>query len=168
MSTRSKMIRKAAQMPKGSQQRRLILHLLNRTATPKQAARKKDEFQIVDAYMMMRTTLDTLEEGAVGGPNDNEWDFRLGSFSDFRSMLKGAANYISADVAKLEWESEEDGRIETAYTSDADGMELSKREVDEWLKGSGREAYICDVSIYFRFARVWTPDESEITRMFKL
>jgi len=165
MSTRSKMIRKAAQMPKGSQQRRLILHRLSHPI--KQAARKKDEFQIVDASLLVRITQDDFEEGLIGGPNDSEYDKHLGNFKDFRSLLKGAEHYFNGDIAGMGWESEEDGRIDGSYSCDVEGYELTKRDEEEWRAGRG-EAYVCDVTIYFRFARVWTPDESEITRMFKL
>ena len=161
MSTRKEMIRKASILPNGSPERRTLLRRLKHAAP-----QKRDEFQIVDAFLRVSTTFDTLEEGAVGGPNDGEWHIKLGSHKDFKSLVNAVMRHLGT-YSKLEWEVVEPGRVEASYTSDAEGNEQSKREVDAFLAGNG-EAYICDVSIYFRFARVWTPSENEIDKTFRL
>jgi hypothetical protein len=133
----------------------------------RKVAAARPEFKILNVTVDLEVTEDTMEHGAVGGPDDRTIfsNHRLGDFKDVRSMLKAVGRHVGANLDRDlgAWSAIEPGRITTNYASDENGDELDAREMKEFTEGK-RRAWLADVNVYFQFGRVYTPDEREIAK----
>jgi len=161
MSDRKALIRLASTLPKGSKERKAILAGLK--------ARKaaiKDDMKVIVKSWDMEIVEDSYYEGEIGrgetlaSGGGERFDRPVDLIKKFSSRY---------DIPKRAWYvlGHKDGRLGASWQTDENGLELTPKETEAWKKGEGK-GYRTTLYIWVEFAKVYSPDPDEMSKMFRI
>jgi hypothetical protein len=114
---------------------------------------------------------DTWEDGEIGRPQNVLHERSVGAYKRMEDVLKQAAAITDIPMDRDNWAifGGEEGRIDGQGLVDERNFYVGddKRFMEQFKRGEVK-AWNAYVTISFRFAKVWSPDEKEIKKLINL
>jgi len=164
---RKNLVRLAHEKP---ELREKLVPLLKKTAGANRkafASKVKTEFKIIVDHIEKTTTEDFPDSGASGKSSIEISKSNLGSFGSFSEVVGFLQRQYDFPGSKENWNAFEPGRVTTNRSETDSGSVPDTTETLGWQKGEQR-LFLADYNVWFHFARVYTPSEKEISKVFKI